>query len=111
MNDIELLLKTINACQSIEKGCVEAKQSSSSLNTELKLRNKSLKKVFVVEKIATTPYKLVYNIDLEVILDTLNKTKSISLAELELGISQGYLHKLIKSKGYKLLKRWEIVDL
>ena len=109
--DIELILSSINACQSIQKGCDEAQKSISTLMTILKKRNQILKKEYFAEKINSKPYTLVFDIDLKVILRTLNKTKNISLAELELGICEGYIRLLLKSKGYKLAKRWVIADL
>lgn len=113
--DINPLLESINAYQSIYRGCFEAHKSILPLMRKLKSEGKTLEKVYFVEKLDSeatdSPAKSTLGIDLEVILTALNKTKTISLAALELEITPGHLTHLIKNKGYKLSKRWDVVDL
>lgn len=113
--DIEPILKVVNFYQSLHRGCFEAHKSMKTLFDTLKQRGQTLEKIYFFEKVeqapANYPYKPTLDFDLDMILKALNKTKSISLAALELGTYAGHLHILIKVKGYKLSKKWEVVDL
>lgn len=114
-SDILRILESINTKQSLDKGCAEVGIKFQSFLAKLQKIGQPLQLTYVLQHLETG---ISYSVDspeidaqLRAFLEALNEAKFVSQAALRFKLVDVQLKQIVREKGFKLLKKWVIVDI